>query len=145
MNMEQIIIYAAIFRETEEGLFFVEFPDLSGCFSQGETLSEAFCKSQEALAIYWRETGGELPEATDIRTIQKEYPNDIVQLVAVDLKKYIVKSLKPVKKTLTIPEWLNSIAEKHSINYSQILKKGLIAYLQEQDSISEYEKRLLSE
>ena len=145
MNMEQVVVHIALFKETEEGIYLGEFPDLPGCFTQGSTLAEAFYRAQEALAIYHRERNGELPQASDIRAIQKKYPNEIVQLVSVDLSNYIVKSLKPVKKTLTIPEWLNDIAEKHPINYSQILKKGLIAHLKELDSVSEYDKRLLSE
>ena len=41
MNMEQIIVYVALFKETGEGMYLVEFPDLPGCFTQGATLSEA--------------------------------------------------------------------------------------------------------
>lgn len=36
---------------------------------------------------------------------------------------------KAVKKTLTIPYWLNQIAEQENVNFSQILQNGLKEYL----------------
>lgn len=41
-------------------------------------------------------------------------------------KKYEAKS---VKKTLSIPAWLNTVAEKENVNFSQILQKALIETL----------------
>ena len=37
---------------------------------------------------------------------------------------------KAVKKTLTIPYWLNELAEKNQINFSQILQNALKEYMQ---------------
>lgn len=32
---------------------------------------------------------------------------------------------KSIKKTLTIPAWLNTIAEKENVNFSQVLQEAL--------------------
>ena len=62
-------IYPAIFHEAEEGGFWVEFPDLEGCFTQGETLEETFKMAREALALSLDglET---LPNASNFNDIQ---------------------------------------------------------------------------
>lgn len=144
MNLVRFLSYVALFRKTKENVYVVEFPDLTGCLTQGSTFVEAFRNAQEALAIYYQEKEGNLPQSTEISKIQEQYSDAIVQTILIDLDCYFVKSMEPVKKTLTIPKWLNEIAKKHKINYSQILKNGLIAYLKEQDDISEYDLRMLN-
>ncbi|MBK5245397.1 MAG: type II toxin-antitoxin system HicB family antitoxin, partial [Eubacteriaceae bacterium] len=54
--------------------------------------------------------------------------DSFTSLVACDLTQY-VRSSKAVKKTLTIPDWLNNMAEKNSINFSQTLQKALMEKL----------------
>ena len=59
-----------------------------------------------------------------------EYEDGFVSLISVDLDEYVRKhSNKAVKKTLTIPAWLNTLAEKDNINFSQILQEGLKKHL----------------
>ncbi len=53
--MGQFIGYVALFTKTEDGKYFVEFPDLPGCLSQGDSLEMAICNAQDALAIYYQE------------------------------------------------------------------------------------------
>ena len=43
-------VFPAVFHE-EDGRYWVEFPDIPGCFSQGETLEEAYRMAGEALAL----------------------------------------------------------------------------------------------
>jgi hypothetical protein len=40
------------------------------------------------------------------------------------------KNTRAVKKTLTIPEWLNTEAEKRHINFSSVLQQALIATIE---------------
>ncbi len=44
-------VYPAIFHKEEDG-YWVEFPDLPGCVTQGKTLEETFKMAKEALALY---------------------------------------------------------------------------------------------
>lgn len=139
------IVYPAVFTESEEGKYFAIFPDLPGCFTQGETFNETFFKAQEALAIYLQQNDSEINPPSDITKIQEIEPNRTVQLIAIDANSYIVKSSKIIKKTLTIPDWLNQIAEKHQINFSQVLKKALIEQLKSLDNLSSYDRRMLDD
>lgn len=146
MEYPRFRVYVALFKKSVENMYYAEFPDLPGCFTQGKTLEETFCKAHEALAIYYKENLTNMPEATDISEINRNNtdPNTIVQLVSIDTK-HVIKSTKAVKKNLTVPEWLNNIAEKHPINYSQILKNGLIVYLKSLDTLSEHDRILLDD
>lgn len=145
MTIQGFIGYVAMFTKTENEQYFVEFPDLIGCYTQGSTLEEAVCHAQESLAIYYLEKKGELPPASTLQSIQNANPNSVVQIVAIDTEKYIVKSLRAIKKTLTIPEWLNQLAENYNVNFSQILKNALINHLRNLDSISSYDRKMLND
>ncbi len=121
-----LTVYPAIFHE-ESGNFWVEFPDLPGCQSEGDSLEEIMQNASEVLGLYLnsqRERNITTSKASDIRSIEK--PEDgFVSLVTVDTKAY-ERRTKAVKKTLTIPEWLNIEAEKRHINFSSVLQQALI-------------------
>lgn len=146
MDKSLTIIYPAIFKQEKNETFSVMFPDLKGCFSQGDTFEDAFIKSQEALAIYYHENKGNIPSASSIFDIQKSTANSIVQMVSVDLNTYALRkiSTKAVKKTLTIPEWLDVLSKDYDVNYSNILKEALIDYLRKSSKVSTYDKMLLN-
>ncbi|NPV26404.1 MAG: HicB family protein [Firmicutes bacterium] len=128
------LIYPACFYPCEEGGYTVIFPDLPGCVTEGETLSEAVDMAIDA-ASGWLleevENNKPIPKASDIKSIiPDEYENGFVSIISVDLDEYSKKyGNKAVKKTLTIPAWLNSIAEKENVNFSQILQDALVKYL----------------
>lgn len=121
------LLYPALFHE-EDGGFWVEFPDLEGCLSQGDTLEEVFTNASESLSAYCvslLERKLKLPSASVMSAIQK--PDDgFVSLV----KSETSLSDKSVKKTLTLPAWLNDIATEEHLNFSQILKEALLDRLQ---------------
>jgi predicted RNase H-like HicB family nuclease len=128
------LIYPACFYPCEEGGFTVVFPDLPGCVTEGDTLSEAVDMAIDAASGWLLESVEEsrqIPQASDIKNvIPNEYDNGFVSLISVDLDEYSKKyGNKAIKKTLTIPGWLNSIAEKENVNYSQILQNALIKHL----------------
>ena len=87
-------------------------------------------EAQEALGLYLAsliEDEEEINPASDIKSIVAK-DDSFTSLVACDLNQY-VRSAKAVKKTLTIPDWLNNLAEKNSINFSQTLQKALMEKL----------------
>lgn len=146
--MDAIIGYVALFVMTENGKYIVEFPDLPGCYTQGDSLEVSICKAQEALAIYYQEQKGKLPPAssfaTILKSIQETNLDAIPQMVVIETD-HILKSSRTIKKTLTIPEWLNTLSEKYQVNFSQILKNALISHLKNLSSISSYDRRMLNE
>ena len=125
-NLEKIF-YPVIFHIEENG-YSTFVPDLDGCFSQGDDMSQAVAMTQEAIGLMleeYLEKSEELPKPSKIEKIKKD-KNDFVVMVEFDPVKYLEQnSNKAVKKTLTIPNWLNVIAEKNKINFSQILQKAI--------------------
>lgn len=123
-------VYPACFYKIENG-YTVLFSDFE-CATQGETLPEAFAMAAEAAAgwIFGNIKQGEpLPEASSIEMVRPEN-GGFVSLVYIDLDELkTAHEEKPVKKTLTIPSWLNYAAENKNINFSTTLKDALIEKL----------------
>ena len=120
------IIYPAIFHH-EDGAYWVEFPDLPGCQSFGDTQTETLLNAKEALEAHTLsllENSEKLPEASDIENLKLDN-NCFASLIDTDLSPYLNKS-KAIKKTLTIPEWLNDAATQKGINFSQTLQEALM-------------------
>ncbi len=126
------LAYPAFFYEEEEG-FSVVFPDLPGCVTQGDTIEEAMEMAADAAAgwlLITLEEGEDLPKASKVEKIKFENENrkGFMSYVLIDLgafsEKYSEK--KYVKKTLTLPYWLNEIAERKGLNFSKTLQEALI-------------------
>lgn len=118
-----LFIYPAIFHK-EDNSYWVEFPDLKGCQTLGESVDETVVNAKEALEGYCitvLESGQNLPKATDIKNISVD-ENSFVTLIDCELKNTTRRS---VKKTLTIPYWLNEAAVKENINFSDVLQNAL--------------------
>lgn len=118
--------YPAIFHEEEKG-YSVSFPDLDGCFSEGDTLSETYEMAFDAIGLYLTdllENKKEIPCPSLPRNISVEN-GDCIILIEFDMSRYLKRS-KSIKKTLTIPTWLNEEAEKRHINFSGVLQEALI-------------------
>lgn len=120
-------IYPAILEK--EGAFYnVNFPDLENCYTQGETLEDAYEMAEDilCLTLYNLEENGDLiPEPSDIKSI-KINDNQFTSLVACDTLEYRqYYDNKAIKKTLTIPSWLNKTAEREGVNFSALLQSAL--------------------
>ena len=127
-------IYPAIFYPEEDGRFSVIFPDLNDLATYGDSLADAFAMAQEACGQYLfacLRDGDLLPEPTPIDKFAKDEDNALVNLICINLDDYARNyDDKAVKKTLSIPAWLNTACEKYGINYSKVLRDALIAKLQ---------------
>lgn len=125
MKKQILLTYPAIFT-LENDEYWVEFIDLKGCFSDGKTLAEAMENAKEAMGLFLEDLT-EYPKCTtDIKSIKLK-ENQIISFVSVDLEEHKRKyENKSVKKTLSIPAWLNTMAEKENVNFSQILQKALM-------------------
>ena len=126
------LVYPARFCKEKEGGYSIEVPDLKGCITQADTLEEAIEMAQDA-ALGWIltviEDEEDLPSASKIEEIKLENKNEFVSLLLLDIDKYTEKygSRKSVKKTLTIPTWLNHRAEKIGLNFSKTLQDALLS------------------
>ncbi len=125
------IFYPAIFHKAEEGGFWVTFPDIPECMTQGDDMEEAYEMSVEALglAITSREEEKEcIPVASQPDEI--EAGDGFLVVIEFDMYEYKKKhNAKAIKKTLSIPAWLNEEAIQKGLNFSQILQEALMVKL----------------
>ena len=121
--------YPAIFHNDERGGYWISFPDFPECMTQGETMEEAYEMAVEAMGLCIDDrlrNEESLPEVSaPVDYILQE--GDFTCLIEFDLVQYRKKhNTKSVKKTLSIPEWLNEAAMEHDINFSQVLQEALM-------------------
>lgn len=125
--------FPAIFHPEAEGGYSIFFPDIEGCYSQGETIQECCEMAEDALnLILWdmEEAHKPIPQPTNINDIQKESPNDIVTLVKADTLAYRkLYDTKAIKRTLSLPRWLDTLAHERGVNYSNVLQQALFKEL----------------
>ncbi len=121
--------YPAIFHNDKKGGYWISFPDFPECMTQGETMEEAYEMAVEAMGLCIDDrlkNEESLPEVSaPVDYILQE--GDFSCLIEFDLVQYRKKhNTKSVKKTLSIPEWLNEAAMEHDINFSQVLQEALM-------------------
>lgn len=125
--MKDHYIFPAIFDFADDGIA-IDFPDLPGCLPSAHTVEDAVKNAKEAMALhlYNIEIDNEaIPEPTPVKSL-KSKDNQAILLVEVWMPIYrnAIEN-RAIKKTLTIPKWLNDLAEKESINFSQVLQEAL--------------------
>ena len=123
--------YPAIFHAAEEGGFWVSFPDIPECLTEGDSMEEAYQMSMEALGLALTDrirNHEQLPVPSSPGQIPMEDKESNLVIVQFDLAAYQRKhNSRAVKKTLSIPEWLNEEAMSMGINFSQVLQEALLA------------------
>ncbi len=122
-------VFPAIFTPEESG-YTILFPDVKNCFTEGDNLTEAMENANDVLCmmLYDLERNGkEIPVASSVASIQANIDNgEFVSLISCDTIEYRkFHDSRAVKKTLSIPSWLNEMAEKADINFSGILQDAL--------------------
>lgn len=125
--------YPAIFTPESDGGFSIRFPDLEGCYTCGDDMADALMMAEDALALVlygYEKERRRIPDPSkesDITLSKGEFVN----FVACDTLAYRkMYNNKAVKKTLTIPEWLNEAAVAMDINFSQVLQEALLSRIQ---------------
>lgn len=118
--------YPVVFEPEEVGVS-VYVPDIPGCFTQGDSLEEALDNVQEAIGLMLEEKAPEdYPQASKPNELAVE-GQQFVMMVAFDKLAYDRKyNSKAVKKTLSIPAWLNNLAQERNVNFSNLLQRALL-------------------
>jgi predicted RNase H-like HicB family nuclease len=119
--------FAAVFHAEAVGGYSVNFPQLDGCFTEGNSFDEAVKMAQEALMLHlygMEQAGMKIPEAT----LDEVKAGDGDKVVAVSVWmppfRYEMEN-KAVKKTVTLPAWMNAAGEEAGVNFSQLLQSAL--------------------
>ena len=124
-------VYPAVFSHDEEGSY-VRFPDIENCFTDGDTIEEAIENANDVLPLMltaFEDDRDPIPEATAIDKVALS-EGEFASLIYADTVEYRKKfNNKSVKKTLSIPAWLNTIAEQNNVNFSNVLQNALMDQL----------------
>ena len=122
-------VYPAILY-SDDGQVGVKVPDLPGCFTYGSNKAEALLMAKDAVEMWlWDAENKQepIPVASDSLIIEA---GEIFTLIAADTNEYRkANDTRAIRKTLSIPSWLNYQAEKANAPFSQILQQGLKEYL----------------
>ena len=123
-------VYPVIFEKAEEGGYNVKVPDIPGTYTCGDDMADAIFMASDAIAMMladYEDEGKPVPTPSEISAIKTD---GTVSLVLADTDEWrrLVDN-KAVKKTLSIPSWLNTKAEKAGVNFSQVLKDALMGLL----------------
>ena len=129
------LFYPALFHIAEEGGFWVTFPDIPECMTQGDNMEEAYNMAVDALGLCITDMEKEhipLPASSSPDKITVE-PDSFLVVIEFDILAYKKRTRSTaIKKTLSIPEWLNEEALALNINFSQVLQDALIELVQKQ-------------
>ncbi|MEQ9810175.1 type II toxin-antitoxin system HicB family antitoxin [Streptococcus jiangjianxini] len=142
-----LVTYPALFYyDDTDGTnvpYFVTFPDFENSATQGENMANALAMASDWLGIMladYIENGRDIPEPSDINDLSLVDNNpfhgeddinltydpskSFVSMVMVDVAEYL-GSQEPVKKTLTIPRWADTLGRELGLNFSQTLTNAI--------------------
>ena len=115
-------VYPAIFHANDDGSYTITYPDLPGCISEGKSLVNAVYMAQSAL-LQWIEylidKNQALPHATDMKSIGASN-GEFVNLIRAD-----VRDNRAVKRTVSIPKWMDDRVAESKISLSRVLQDTL--------------------
>lgn len=120
------IYYPAVFHPEEVG-YSVFIPDIEGCSTQGDTMDEAVEMAKDAIGLMLDGTV-EYPQASNPSSLPQA-GGDFVVMIPFNPAEYAHKNNRSVKKTLSLPAWLNEAAEAAHLNFSGVLQEALKAKL----------------
>ncbi len=115
-------VYPAIFHSNEDGSFTITYPDLPGCISEGKNLANAMYMAQTALAQwieYLTDKKQSLPSPTNLKCL-KTTDLEFVNLIRAD-----IKDRRAVKRTVSIPKWMDDMVSEAGLSLSRVLQEAL--------------------
>lgn len=130
MKNDRIVIFPVIISYEDDGTdvpYLAEIPAIDG-MTQGKSVENAIEMSRDYIGLkvnLMLKNGEDLPKSI-VKLPKTNNPEDIVTLVDVNIDAYRRENdNKPVKKTLSIPNYLNEKGIQTGINFSQTLTDAL--------------------
>lgn len=115
-------VYPAVFHPNDDGTYTITYPDLPGCISEGKSLGNALNMAQSAL-LQWLEyltdKKLEIPAASSASEVVTS-GSEFVNLVRVD-----VRENRAVKRTVSIPQWMDDMVSGTGLSLSKVLQDAL--------------------
>lgn len=120
------IVYPVVFTDLGDG-YMAYVPDLE-INTQGDTLAEAIAMARDAIGIMgidMQDDGKAIPPPSAISAVRPD-AEGFISMVDIDFDAYRrAHDMRSIRKNVTIPNYLNSLAEEAGINFSQVLQDGL--------------------
>ena len=119
-------VYPAIFHRNKDESFTITYPDLPGCISEGKNLGNAMYMAQSALTQwigFLADKKQVIPNASAAEKI-KTSNGDFVNLICAD-----VRDARAVKRTVSIPKWMDDKVIQSGLSLSRVLQDALIEKL----------------
>ena len=120
--------YAAIFEQGKDKVY-VSFPDLPGCVTSGKDMNDAYDMAVDAANLWMTSAVDDMnepaPEPTPIERVEHA-DGSWAMLIQVDTEDYLRRTeTKAVRRTVSIPSWMDQIAQKRGISLSKVLQDAL--------------------
>lgn len=119
-------VYPAIFHENKDASFTITFPDLPGCISEGKNIANAMYMAQSALSQWMEYTTDknlEIPSPSKLQSIEVE-TGEFVNLIRAE-----VKDGRAVRRTVSIPKWMDDKVTEAGLSLSRVLQDALMQRL----------------
>lgn len=117
--------YPVIMTPADNG-FVVYVPDLD-INTEGGSITEAIEMAADAIGLWGitaQDLGKTIPSASS--TLPQCDNGEFASFVLVDFDAYRkAHDMRTVRKNVTLPSYLNDMAEKAGVNFSQVLQDGL--------------------
>ncbi len=115
-------VYPAIFHSNEDGSYTITYPDLPGCISEGKSLGNAIYMAQSALTQwieYLTDKKQSIPLTSSFENIEITQ-EEFINLIRVD-----IKDSHAVKRTVSIPKWMDDKVIESGLSLSRVLQDAL--------------------
>ena len=120
-------VYPALFAKEDESIL-VTFPDLEDTFTDGATMQEAFDNAEDVLNLMlWNreEENADIPLPSSPEEIIVPQGTMLVMIKADTLAYRKLHDQKTIRRSITLPSWLDTIAREHNINFSQLMQNAI--------------------
>ena len=120
-------VYPALFT-TEDDSIIVTFPDLDDTFTDGATMQEAFENAEDVLNLMlWNreEEKKEIPLPSPPKQITVPQGATLAMIKADTLAYRKMHDTKTIRRSITIPSWLDTLARERNINFSQLMQNAI--------------------
>ena len=120
-------VYPALFAKEDESII-VTFPDLEDTFTDGATMQEAFENAEDVLNLMlWNreEEKDDIPMPSSPEQITVPQEATLAMIKADTLAYRKLHDQKTIRRSITIPSWLDTLARERNINFSQLMQNAI--------------------
>ena len=126
--------YTAVFDPIEDGSgYYCRMPDLEGCITTGKSIDDAIDMITDAASLWLvcaEDENSPIPEPSPQDQLHCE-PGGFISMIKIDTLKYReLTDNHAVRKNVSLPSWMATLADKKKINCSQVLQDSLLKILE---------------